>query len=330
MPLVLWLNGGPGCSSIAGAMTELGPFRVNSDGKTLWYNKYAWNELANVLYLESPAGVGFSYSNTSMDHDDKQTAADSYTFLVNWLERFPEYKTRNFYITGESYAGHYVPQLADLILENNKITNQTVINLQGIAIGNAYIDLEDEYNGIYDYFWTHAMMSDEHHEAIASTCNFSSSNSISDACNAVLDQADADRGNIFFYDIYAPLCISSSSNSPSKQSSGFDPCSGDYVFTYLNSPEVQKALHANVTGIPGPWDSCNNTVSVNWKDRPDTVLPTIKKLMASGLRIWIYSGDTDARVPVTSTRYSMRKLGAPVKTPWYPWYLHGEVRKNWL
>ncbi|KAL2460225.1 Serine carboxypeptidase-like 40 [Abeliophyllum distichum] len=335
-PLVLWLNGGlnsqqfvfaissllylglqgPGCSSIAGgAMTELGPFRVNSDGKTLWYNKYAWNKLANVLYLESPAGVGFSYSNTSMDHDDKQTAADSYTFLVNWLERFPEYKTRNFYITGESYAGHYVPQLADLILENNKITNQT--------IGNAYIDHEDEYNGIYDYFWTHAMMSDEHHGAIASTCNFSSSNSISDACNAVLDQADADIGNIFFYDIYAPLCFSSSSNSPSH--SGFDPCSGDYVFTYLNTPEVQKALHANVTGIPGPWDSCNDTIFFNWKDMPDTVLPTIKKLMASGLRVWIYTGDTDGRVPVTATQYSLTKLGAPVKTPWYPWYLHGEV-----
>ncbi|XP_022860834.1 serine carboxypeptidase-like 40 isoform X1 [Olea europaea var. sylvestris] len=325
-PLVLWLNGGPGCSSVAGgAMTELGPFRVNSDGKTLWYNKYAWNNLANVLFLESPAGVGFSYSNTSMDYDDKQTAVDSYTFLVNWLERFPEYKTRDFYITGESYAGHYVPQLADLILEKNKITNQTVINLKGIAIGNAYIDLEDQYNGIYDYFWTHAMMSDEHHGEIESTCNFSSSNSISTACIAVLDKADADRGNVFFYDIYAPLCISSSSNSPSKQSSGFDPCSGDYVFTYLNTPEVQKALHANVTGTPGPWDSCNDTIFLNWKDMPDSVLPTIKKLMTSGLRIWIYSGDTDGRVPVTTTKYSLTKLGSPVKTPWYPWYLHGEV-----
>lgn len=90
--------------------------------------------MANVLFLESPAGVGFSYSNTSMDYDDKQTAVDSYTFLVNWLERFPEYKTRDFYIIGESYAGHYVPQLADLILEKNKITNQTVINLKGIAV----------------------------------------------------------------------------------------------------------------------------------------------------------------------------------------------------
>ena len=93
--------------------------------------------MANVIFLESPAGVGFSYSNTSSDYrdvGDNRTAADSYAFLVNWLERFPEYKTRDFYITGESYAGHYVPQLAYTILSKNKETNQTVINLKGVAV----------------------------------------------------------------------------------------------------------------------------------------------------------------------------------------------------
>ncbi|KAK4401624.1 Serine carboxypeptidase II-3 [Sesamum angolense] len=322
-PLVLWLNGGPGCSSLAGgAMMELGAFRVNPDGKTLWHNEYAWNNLANVLFLESPAGVGFSYSNTSVEYGDKQTAADAYTFLLNWFERFPEYKTRDFYITGESYAGHYVPQLASLILKNNKITNHTVINLKGIAIGNAEIDFEDELSGMYDYYWTHALISDEHHKAILSNCNFSSSASVSAVCNSVLDQADAALGTVYYYDIYAPLC-NSSSNSPAV--SGFDPCSSNYVFTYLNTPEVQKALHANVTGITGPWDACNNTIFLNWDDRPDTILPTIKELMAGGVRVWIYSGDTDKRVPVTSTRYSLEKLGTPVKTPWYPWYNQGEV-----
>ena len=142
---------------------ELGPYRVNSDGKTLSENKYAWNNgkqnqisepvhtllsstfhdscsidnaEANVLFLESPAGVGFSYSNRTSDYitGDKQTALDTYTFLANWLERFPEYKTRDFFIAGESYAGHYVPQFAQLVLHNNKNTSQTVINLKGIAV----------------------------------------------------------------------------------------------------------------------------------------------------------------------------------------------------
>ena len=92
---------------------------------------------ANVLFLESPAGVGFSYSNTTSDYDksgDSRTAADNYVFLVNWLERFPEYKDRDFYISGESYAGHYVPQLAHTILYHNKKANKTIINLKGIIV----------------------------------------------------------------------------------------------------------------------------------------------------------------------------------------------------
>ncbi|KAL3538893.1 hypothetical protein ACH5RR_002259 [Cinchona calisaya] len=323
-PLVLWLNGGPGCSSFGnGAMTELGPFRANPDGKTLWYNKYAWNNVANVLFLESPAGVGFSYSNTTSDYvtGDTKTAADSYTFLINWLERFPEYKTRDFFLTGESYAGHYVPQLAQLILNNNKITNQTVINLKGIAIGNAYVDFETENTGMYDFFWSHSLISDEIHDNIVSNCNFSSESTVSDACNGYVAEADNMRGDIFIYDIYAPWC-SSPSTPPI---SGFDPCSDDYVYTYLNTPEVQKSLHANTTNLPGNYFSCNDFIFDHWNEEPDTVLPTIKDLTESGISVWIYSGDTDGRVPVTTTRYGINKLGLSVKTPWYPWYNEGEV-----
>lgn len=94
--------------------------------------------VANVIFLESPAGVGFSYSNTTSDYNnagDRSTAEDSYTFLVNWLERFPNYKTRDLFLTGESYAGHYVPQLAYTILSKNQnSTSQTKINLKGIAV----------------------------------------------------------------------------------------------------------------------------------------------------------------------------------------------------
>jgi len=94
--------------------------------------------VANVIFLESPAGVGFSYSNTSSDYEssgDEKTADDAYLFLINWLERFPEYKGRPFYISGESYAGHYAPQLAVAILLLNAHNNsKTIINLQGILV----------------------------------------------------------------------------------------------------------------------------------------------------------------------------------------------------
>ncbi|EPS68641.1 hypothetical protein M569_06128, partial [Genlisea aurea] len=89
-PLVVWLNGGPGCSSIgAGAFSEHGPFHPNNN--ILVKNNYSWNKAANILYLESPAGVGFSYSSNSSFYqyvDDEMTARDNFYFLKNWLKKF--------------------------------------------------------------------------------------------------------------------------------------------------------------------------------------------------------------------------------------------------
>nr|XP_027091865.1 uncharacterized protein LOC113712581 [Coffea arabica] len=325
-PLVLWLNGGPGCSSLgAGALTELGPFRVEKGGKILYRNQYAWNADANIIFLESPAGVGFSYTNTTSDYDftgDERTAVDTYTFLVNWLERFPEYKTRDFFIAGESYAGHYVPQLAQVILHANTNTNHTKINLKGIAVGNGLIDYESYSRGWLDYYWTHALISDEMYIGHESNCNFSSPAPPSDICRQYQDQVTNATKDIYSYDIFAPLCNSTSS---STLISVFDPCSLDYAFDYLNNPAVQIALHVDAATFPYPWELCNLTMNGSWKDRRLPILPIITELMESGIPVWIYSGDTDGAVPVTSSRYAINKLGISVKTPWYPWYLQNEV-----
>ncbi|WMV12940.1 hypothetical protein MTR67_006325, partial [Solanum verrucosum] len=322
-PLVLWLNGGPGCSSFgAGAMMELGPFRVNKDGKTLWLNPFAWNNVANILFLESPAGVGFSYSNTSSDYTtgDEKTRQDSFTFLVNWMERFPEYKHRDFYITGESYAGHYVPQLAQLILSYKETEPNLVINLQGIATGNGIIDDETMNSGTYDFYWTHALISDEVHDGIVLNCNFLAETT-SKACNEYIKQADSSQSNIYAYNTYSQLC--NSSVYTSLPIDGFDPCSADYVDNYLNSAEVQKAL--NVKDTPYSWDSCNGFIFGSWQDSPHSVLTVFQELMQSGIRVWIYSGDIDHVLSVTTSTYAIDKIKTPVKTPWYPWFFQGEV-----
>ncbi|CAA0816584.1 Serine carboxypeptidase-like 40 [Striga hermonthica] len=322
LPLLLWLNGGPGCSSLAyGAMQELGPFRVHSDGKTLYRNKFAWNRAANVLFLESPAGVGFSYSNTTADFvtgGDKRTAIDNYAFLLNWLDRFPEYKNRDFYISGESYAGHYVPQLAHTILHHNQKANKTIINLKGIVIGNAVINDETDTKGMYDYFGSHALISDDIAYQIKKYCDFSPKvTEQSDKCIEAAGIADKNVENIDIYNIYAPLCSNPTLTDKPKKISGMsiDPCSEHYVHAYLNRPEVQKALHANVTNIPYDWQPCSDVIK-KWQDSPSTVIPLLKELIANGLRVWIFSGDTDGRIPVTSTQQSLHKMKLGVKTPW--------------
>lgn len=92
-----------------GFFLEHGPFKVQPDGQSLKLNEWAWNKDANIIYLESPAGVGFSYADNpaGLSTNDAVTANDTYAFLENWFELFPEYEGVNdFYITGESYGGH--------------------------------------------------------------------------------------------------------------------------------------------------------------------------------------------------------------------------------
>ncbi|MCD7446730.1 Serine carboxypeptidase-like 40 [Datura stramonium] len=332
LPLLLWLNGGPGCSSLAyGAFQELGPFRVNSDGKTLHKNAFAWNHAANVLFVESPAGVGFSYSNTSTDvkiGGDRKTANDNYHFLINWLQRFPEYKDRDFYISGESYAGHYVPQLAHTILYHNKKANNIIINLKGILIGNAVINDEMDTRGMYEYFASHALIPDEVEAEIQKQCKFTGSeNEESDECKEAQGIADYDTQPIDIYNIYAPICHNSNlTSNPKKPSIVIDPCSDYYTIAYMNRPDVQKALHANVTGNIkySTWQPCSDVLT-KWTDSPSTIIPLLREFMANDIRVWIFSGDTDGRVPVTSTKKSIKIMNLPMKTPWHPWFLNGEV-----
>ncbi len=91
-----------------GFLTEHGPFRPKNDGSgDLEYNPFAWNTMANTLYIEAPAGVGFSFSNNASDYwlvDDAKTAADNLVALRVFFDKFPHLLTQPFYITSESYG----------------------------------------------------------------------------------------------------------------------------------------------------------------------------------------------------------------------------------
>lgn len=169
-PAARRLNGGPGCSSIGGGfLSELGPYYPSKDGSSLKANQYAWNREAHVVFLESPAFVGFSYSNTSTDAvvGDARTASDSFTFLRAFFRRFPHLADNPFFIAGESYAGHYVPNLAALIVTHNQaneeassgskgsLSKASSINLQGLLVGNPWTDAAIDNEGAVDFWWAH-------------------------------------------------------------------------------------------------------------------------------------------------------------------------------
>ncbi|KAG8073818.1 hypothetical protein GUJ93_ZPchr0006g44806 [Zizania palustris] len=258
-PLLLWLNGGPGCSSFGiGAFQEIGPFRVDTDGKTLCRNTYAWNAAANVLFLESPVGVGFSYAVQAEEvyrtMGDNATAHDSYAFLLKWLDRFPAYKSRDLFIVGESYAGHYVPELAITILANNNHPDSTHIKLQGIAIGNGILELAAERTQLYEYLWQNTFISDSAHALIAQSCK--NPDDPSPACESARAAAYGHIGNIDAYNIYSSSCHDKKVRpSGSKCMDLADPCAQYFVEAYLNQPQVQKVIHAN-TELKYPWSRC--------------------------------------------------------------------------
>ncbi|CAN6894676.1 unnamed protein product [Brassica oleracea] len=334
-PLVLRLNGGPGCSSVAyGAAEEVGPFRVGSDGKTLHPKLYAWNKLANLLFLESPAGVGFSYTNSTSDlytTGDQRTAEDSYRFLVNWFERFPQYKHRDFYIVGESYAGHFVPQLSKLVHERNKGFKNPPINLKGFMVGNAVTDDYHDYIGTFEYWWNHGLISDSTYHQLKTACYSVSSQHPSLQCMEALRSAELEQGNIDPYSIFTKPCNNTVQLKSFLKgrypwmSRAYDPCTERYSNVYFNHVEVQKALHANVTRLSYPWKSCSDIVGNYWTDSPVSMLPIYRELITAGLKIWVFSGDTDAVVPITATRYSIDALKLATITNWCPWYDHGKV-----
>ncbi|GJX49341.1 serine carboxypeptidase-like protein 25 [Tanacetum coccineum] len=322
-PLLIWLNGGPGCSSVAyGASEEVGPFRINKGATGLHLNKFSWNNVANVLFLETPAGVGFSYSNRSsdlLDTGDRRTSEDSLQFLIRWMERFPRYKNREVYIAGESYAGHYVPQLARQIIRHNSNSHSNSINLKGIMVGNAVTDNYYDNLGTVTYWWSHAMISDKTYHQLINTCDFKRQET-SNECESLYSYAmDQEFGNIDQYNIYAPPCNNSDGSRHSGatrqtmrlphrpkqmpgQLSGYDPCTESYAEVYYNREDVQKAFHANTTRIPYKWTACSETLNRNWNDTEASILPIYRELMAAGLRIWVggwtevYEGLTFATV----------------------------------
>eukprot|EP00029_Vermamoeba_vermiformis_P013256 TRINITY_DN8172_c0_g1_i1.p2 TRINITY_DN8172_c0_g1~~TRINITY_DN8172_c0_g1_i1.p2 ORF type:complete len:436 (-),score=163.13 TRINITY_DN8172_c0_g1_i1:69-1376(-) len=292
-PLVLWLTGGPGCSSQLALFYENGPYKMDQN-MTVTTNPYSWNNYANIMYVDQPVGTGFSYADHYSDYvtDETGVAEDMYQFLQKFFVQYPQYSKLPFFIIGESYAGHYVPAIGARIVEGNAKGGNPVLNLQGVGIGNGWVDPEIQYGSNADLLYENGLLPEVekllYDDVLYPTCELLI---ISGAwplaleeCNLALEGAllgaEASAGRtINVYDVripceYPPLCYD------------FDPLS-----KFLAQDNVRKSLGVSPKA---QWTSCNKMVySMLLDDWIGNFAVDVPKILAANVRVLVYSGDKD-------------------------------------
>jgi cathepsin A (carboxypeptidase C) len=299
-PLVMWLNGGPGCSSQLGLLTENGPCTVSEDGLSTINNPNSWNTNANVMWVDQPAHVGYSYGApiADLDHNEEEIAEDMYHFLQEFFTENPQFLESEFYVFGESYGGHYAPAISARIFEGNQanVEGTVKINLKGVGVGNGLTDPLIQYgyypqmamNNTYDIkcvseeTYSHMVDRLPFCQKLIAACqgNTSLCMPADDYCN-LAETTPYYRTGLNPYDIRKPCGDS-------------DLC---YDFSnldiFLNLDSTREALH--ISEKVDKWVACNTAVDLaiapyDWmKNFQSTIAPMVE----GGVRVLIYAGDTD-------------------------------------
>nr|XP_043617232.1 serine carboxypeptidase-like [Erigeron canadensis] len=290
-PVVIWLTGGPGCSSELALFYENGPFKI-ADDITLVWNEYGWDQVSNLLYVDQPTGTGFSYSTDIRDirYDEKGVSDDLYDFLQAFFSEHPELVENDFYITGESYAGHYIPAVAARVHQGNKNKEGIHINLKGFAIGNGLTDPAIQYKAYTDYALEMGLIKKSQYkfinlivptcEAAIKLCGTNGKASCITAnlvCNSIFESILLIAGNINYYDIRKE-CIGSLCYDFSDME------------TLLNQKSVRQALGVG----DKKFVSCSTTVYLamlmDWMRNLEVGIPG---LLEDGIKLLVYAGEYD-------------------------------------
>ena len=290
-PVLLWLNGGPGCSSLTGLFMELGPSSIN-EKRDIEFNPNSWNANASVIFLDQPVNVGYSYSGSSVSNT-VAAGKDVYALLTLFFEQFPEYAEQSFHISGESYAGHYIPVFASEILSHKKRN----INLQSVLIGNGLTD------GLTQYEYYRPMAcGDGGWPAVLDEQECTTMDNSLPRCQSLI-QSCYDSESVWSC-VPASIYCNNAILGP-YQRTGQNPydvrkkCKGsnlcydelDWIQEYLNKAEVMEALGAEVDS----YDSCNFDINRNFLFAGDWMQPFHRLVpgILEQIPILIYAGDAD-------------------------------------
>ena len=291
-PVVLWLNGGPGCSSLTGLFLELGPSRVDENLNLVW-NGYSWNSNASVIFLDQPVNVGFSYSGGSVSNT-VAAGKDVYALLTLFFKQFPEYAHQDFHIAGESYAGHYIPVFTSEILSHKKRN----INLKSVLIGNGLTD------GLTQYEHYRPMACGEGGwPAVLDESECQSMDNALPRCQSLIENCYESES--VWSCVPASIYCNNAMIGPyqrtgqnvydvrGKCEDSSNLCYSElgYITKWLNKPEVQASLGVEVD----TYDSCNFDINRNFLFQGDWMKPFHRLVpgIIEQIPVLIYAGDAD-------------------------------------
>ncbi|TID13285.1 hypothetical protein CANINC_004971 [Pichia inconspicua] len=316
-PLVVWLNGGPGCSSMDGALMEIGPLRVADSGHELEWNK-GWFEKADLVFIDQPVGTGFSPTSESTPYDT--TLVDSTAHLMKFMHRYFDIFHLDSYesiiVAGESYAGQYVPHLARALKDDSRFSSK----VDTVLLGNAWLDPNLQSLAYVPYVLDTGVVDPQSDKS-----SFSYLLSLQDQCQNIQNEEDVSKipfeakecENILnkLLMSYKPgpkRCINV--YDVSKDDS-YPQCGTSWpellpaTTTYLSLAEVQEALHVSGNGM---WKECNNDVHRSFTPRNGNYgASLISSLLNDGVHVNLFSGMNDLICNYLGTEAVIRKYAQP-------------------
>ncbi|CAD8177172.1 unnamed protein product [Paramecium octaurelia] len=302
-----------------------------------------------MFYLESPAGVGFSFGNQISS--DESTAKDNLKAVLEFFKKFPEYKNIDFYIAEEGWAGVYIPTLANEIIDYNaKAADGDKIRLKGLMIGNGCTDpTECTQLGLnfpvhmFKFLHGHGLITEKLYKRIEAMTSYCHMKYIPECMEYYMEVQEGIDGNwSYYYDPYNiygkcyQLIINKQKGEFDKgkrsklnpMEEGIDRQLNECnergaLLIYLNNAELRKALH--IRDDAGYWKDCR---SIDYTQDLRSSYYLYPKLIKNGIRILKFSGDLDSIIPITGTLYWIEKLQKELNLPtleeWRPWYKPGD------
>ncbi|CAN1767876.1 Serine carboxypeptidase-like 20 [Linum perenne] len=326
-PLVLWLNGGPGCSSFDGFVYEHGPFnfeKTKEGQPRLHLNPYTWSKVSNVLYVDSPAGVGLSYAKNVSEYTtgDLKTALDSHNFLLKG------YMVGNG-VTDDVFDGNALVPFAhgmglisdDLFQEVTRECNGNFYNPLKQSCENKLQEVDREVSGlnIYDIlepcFHADVVAKDDKIRLPSSFYELGATDRPLPVRTRMFGRAWPFRANV--RDGIVPTW-------PQLLNSNDVPCTDDQVASeWLNIDAVREAIHAEPKHVCGDWQLCTDRITFNHD--AGSMIKYHRNLTLKGYRALIYSGDHDMCVPFTGSEAWTRSMGYKIVDKWRPWVSNGQI-----